>query len=138
MKKLIYTPAINLVAIAAIVLFFSCNENKIVNKTSTPLSGEYYEESWREAAEFENKITKDESLGYVPVYRLQQAGEDLKQGRFARQGARTEAMVWTERGPSSDAVGSNGNPRPPGLSTSGRVDPHCMGGYSHWWYLENK
>lgn len=111
-------------------LFFLVRYNRdnavMAAESSTEMRSD--EENWREAAEFEYKITRDVSLGYVPKDRLLLASEELRQGRFARKddASRTEALTWTERGPLFDSQGPNGNPRPPGVSVAGRVDALCI------------
>lgn len=76
-----------------------------------------------EAQRMEFEMTKDVSLGYIPKYRLIQATEELKAARA--NGFYTEsinALTWSERGSSSDAVGpSNGNGRLGSSVTSGRM-----------------
>lgn len=112
-----------------IYLSVSKNETAVPGKSNTEnIIEDKEEESWREAAAFEFKITKDMSLGYIPKDRLLQAAQDLKQGRFTRQntGSRTAALAWTERGPLFDSRGPNGNPRSPGVSTAGRLDAICV------------
>lgn len=133
MKKLLLVVAGTVfIAIIAIRVLITDGPVKNINSTtavprSAAASG-YVEEDWKKAAEFEYKITKDVSLGYVPKYRLLKADEGIKLGRFARTGstARTEALTWTERGPLYDSKGPNGNQRPAGVSVSGRVNALCI------------
>lgn len=121
-----FTTVLAIITAAAYTLIFcGCRQTKNAGKPVVQAidENEKMAEDWRLAAAFEFKITKDASLGYVPKYRLYEAGEEMKQGRFARSGAsRAAALTWTERGPSSDSQGPNGNPRSPGVSVSGRAD----------------
>jgi trimeric autotransporter adhesin len=67
-------------------------------------------------------ITKDPNLGYVPKFRLNQANE-VRERLLTKYSGNRSPLVWTERGPFKDVVGSsNGNTRPgTGAITSGRV-----------------
>jgi len=71
----------------------------------------------------EVNITMDPALGYVPKHRLVQAYDQKRSQRNVANAANSLAnLVWTERGPNSDAVGpSNGNTRAGNGKTSGRV-----------------
>jgi len=75
--------------------------------------GNEKEDGIRLAQEHEFEVTKDISLGYIPMNRLTRADEDLKNARLSGTYAnRIDALTWTERGPNSDAIGpSNGNTR---------------------------
>ncbi len=70
----------------------------------------------------EIETTMDPNLGYVPKFRLASAFETRARLLSNYSGSRTP-LVWTERGPNKDVVGSsNGNTRPgTGAITSGRV-----------------
>lgn len=69
----------------------------------------------------EIEMTKDPALGYVPQGRLVKAIEERK-NLAKRMRLDGSPLVWTERGPNSDAVGpSNGNTRPGNGKTSGRI-----------------
>lgn len=74
-----------------------------------------------ERARLEFEMTKDPALGYVPYDRLMAAMEYTENLRKANPN-RTSALLWVERGPIYDSVGpSNGNTRPGGAYTSGRM-----------------
>lgn len=128
MKRFIIVKTV--LAVVCLYVFSACMQKKNSDqKYAVPDnetgSGKEMEEDWRQAAEFEFKITKDASLGYVPQYRLMEAVEEMKMGRFAgnSNNRSTAALTWVERGPYSDSKGPNGgNSRPPGLSVSGRAD----------------
>ncbi len=65
-------------------------------------------------------MTKDPALGIVPKGRLFEAYQYRNQ--LLKTNTVNSLLSWTERGPSSDAVGaSNGNSRPGNGKTSGRV-----------------
>lgn len=65
-------------------------------------------------------MTKDPALGIVPKGRLVEAYQLRNQ--LLKANTTNSLLSWTERGPSSDAVGaSNGNTRPGNGKTSGRV-----------------
>jgi hypothetical protein len=71
----------------------------------------------------EVSITMDPALGYVPKSRLVEAYGQKRadHSRIAVPNSLAN-LVWTERGPNSDAVGpSNGNSRPGNGKTSGRI-----------------
>ena len=70
----------------------------------------------------EIEATLDPKLGYVPKFRLPNAYQTRERLINNYIGSRTP-LVWTERGPYKDVVGSsNGNTRPgTGAITSGRV-----------------
>lgn len=75
----------------------------------------------RQIQEHEFRITRDPALGFVPQYRLIQAGEELLNQRQART-AQLTGLTWFERGSYTDVVGpSNGNGRPGNGVTSGRI-----------------
>ncbi len=66
-------------------------------------------------------MTKDPKLGYVPKARLIEATQ-VRKNRLQINRLDGVPMIWTERGPNSDAVGpSNGNTRPGNGKTSGRI-----------------
>jgi hypothetical protein len=84
------------------------------------------EDGIRLAQQQEFRTTKDLQLGIVPKFRLYSAINDrvIQTTQTGNSTGRVEAMVWTERGSYSDAVGpSNGNGRPgsPTPVTSGRM-----------------
>jgi len=77
------------------------------------MNKEEKEDGIRLAQEQEFEMTKDVSLGYIPLNRLISATEELKAARrnntFA---ARVNELSWTERGPNTDAISpTNGNTR---------------------------
>ena len=60
----------------------------------------------------EFQLTKDNTLGYVPKFRMVQAANDLQQAR--KNGSYSNligALTWTERGPYLDLKGPQGNGR---------------------------
>ena len=70
------------------------------------------------------EMTKDVRLGFVPVSRLIRAVDRDYTARKAGISARTSALTWIERGPTTNIVGpSNGNQRGPSNNavTSGRT-----------------
>lgn len=70
------------------------------------------EDGIRAAQEQEFEMTKDVSLGYIPLDRLATADNDLMTAR--RNGtysSRVDALTWTERGSNSDVAGPFGNSR---------------------------
>jgi hypothetical protein len=72
--------------------------------------------------QYEIDITKDPSLGYVPMSRLVNAYQVRKDMVEKQKLRKAGTLSWVERGPYSDAVGSsNGNTRPGNGKTSGRV-----------------
>ena len=76
------------------------------------------------AAEFEFNRTKDPATGRVPRERLIPAIDQTIQSKSSliNSPASVTSLSWLERGPNSDAVGpSNGNSRPNGGITSGRI-----------------
>ena len=92
------------------------------------MNHEENEDGIRLAQEQEFEMTKDVSLGYIPLNRLIRADDELMRAR--RNGtyatARVNALTWTERGSNSDAIGpTNGNTRGTQIAsdavTSGRM-----------------
>lgn len=73
-----------------------------------------------ERVRFEIEQTKDPATGKVPWNKLLQA---KSQTELSRAGAsnRINALNWIERGPNGDFRGPQGNSRPPGQQTSGRI-----------------
>lgn len=120
MRRLFYIPAVLTLAI----VFAGCNHS---GKTEDPeaYAREKYDGA-REAQLFEIERTKDPALGYVPTERLWDA-LDYTQALKANYQNKGVALLWTERGPIYDSVGTNnGNGRggPAGFTgayTSGRI-----------------
>ena len=79
-------------------------------------------------------MTKDPNLGYVPKFRLPKAYE-VRERLLTKYSGSRSPLVWTERGPYKDIVGSsNGNTRPGvGAITSGRVRAYS---YENTKYLD--
>lgn len=79
------------------------------------------------AMEFDASITKDPVTGKVPRYVLAEANRQAKQSQEERKRQMityrmSNTLIWTERGSDSDTVGpGNGNTRPGGAVTSGRI-----------------
>lgn len=98
-------------------LFSQCSSDpqrkSFVEEEALEMNGEENEDGIRLAQEQEFEMTKDVSLGYIPVNRLIRATEELKAARRNNLiAARVNALSWTERGPNSDAIGAtNGNTR---------------------------
>ncbi len=130
MKKILLVTLIPAIAI----FFYQCSprNNKLESLTEESANSkemdEEEEDGIREMQEIEFEMTKDVSLGYIPMDRLIMATEELRIAR--RNGTyqnRTTALSWTERGPDSDAVGpSNGNGRLGSSVTSGRMRALCV------------
>ncbi len=85
----------------------------VAEDVAIEMDNEENEDGIRLAQEQEFEMTKDVSLGYIPVDRLIRANEELKAARKNNTvAARVNALSWTERGPNTDAIGpSNGNTR---------------------------
>ncbi|MBI5472270.1 MAG: T9SS type A sorting domain-containing protein [Ignavibacteriae bacterium] len=76
------------------------------------------------AARMEFERTKDPATGRVPRERLLAALEQTRQSKFSvlNSPQKTNALVWSERGPNSDVTGpSNGNTRANSGIASGRI-----------------
>ncbi len=73
-----------------------------------------------EALEFEIERTKNPVTGKVPWEKLRTA---IIETDHSKQNAanRTAALSWIERGPDGDFTGPQGNPRPTGQQTAGRI-----------------
>lgn len=113
-----------------LTLFFGSSVNFNLSKpeksiTTNVSEEEEQEDGIREAQEMEFEMTKDPRLGYVPMNRLVNAYNKVltarRSGRLARS---TSGIVWQERGPNINTVGSsNGNQRGPQntATTAGRM-----------------
>ncbi len=76
------------------------------------------------AAAFDIERTKDPATGKVPWHKLIISMEQTELAKNMLRNGRTEAtqtLSWQERGPNGDFPGPNGNSRPAGQQTSGRV-----------------
>ena len=126
MRKSTFLSAI---AVLGIFLFWNFFYNSKSLKIASEESAQNKNEAEEEdgillAQQQEFKMTRDISLGYIPKGRLINAYEDLMRQKNQRTDFtnQTQTLTWTERGPNTDAVGpSNGNGRPGGGVTSGRV-----------------
>jgi len=108
------------ITLLASLFFHQCAVNKAVksdNSKSYPVTkfseskGEK-QDGIKEAQEMEFQLTKDNTLGYVPRFRLIQAVNDLQIAR--KNGSYSNligALSWTERGPYLDLKGPGGNGR---------------------------
>lgn len=76
-----------------------------------------------EALEMEYQLTRDAKLGVVPLDRLVRTYDRYERARRAGVAARTNSLVWSERGPNNNTVAAgNGNTRGPSNNavTAGR------------------
>ncbi|MGB3007078.1 MAG: sialidase family protein, partial [Chitinophagaceae bacterium] len=128
MKNLLTSRLLMLLVVSLSALVISCknlSEEKVPDKKNNLTPDK--QDGIAALQQWEFEMTKDVSLGYVPLNRLINATEELKSAR--QNGTytdRTNALSWVERGPNSDAVGpSNGNTRGTQLATdavtSGRM-----------------
>ena len=74
-----------------------------------------------EALAFEIERTKNPATGKVPWTQLRVAMEQTDQLKNNSLNRTTAALSWIERGPTGDFKGPQGNPRPTGQQTSGRI-----------------
>jgi hypothetical protein len=107
----------------AIISFF------IVNRFTENEYGEQYKEEENEeydgpdkAAEWQFNRTKDPVTGQIPAGEMWQAVMQAETAKNQLRASKAAALSWTERGSFTDAPGPQGNTRPPGAVTSGRID----------------
>lgn len=123
MKKIHHSPLYTIL-LAAISLFFvmGCGSK---NETSFDAGGNDKYDFPDRAAEFQRLRTRDITTGKVPTEKMWDAvlqTKQLKESLIAST-ITADALVWSERGSNSDAVGpSNGNTRANAGVTSGRID----------------
>ncbi len=113
---------------ATLMIFFTsslltgCKEkNNNIEQTSEK-EEEY--DGPNEAIEFEIERTKNPVTGKVPWEKLLVAMQQTEQSKDRLRRNRiesTQALSWIERGPNGDFYGPQGNSRPPGQQTSGRI-----------------
>jgi trimeric autotransporter adhesin len=120
MRRLIFLAT----AICVALVFAGC-KHSTTPEDPEKIATERYDGA-REAQLFEIERTKDPKLGYVPTERLWAAMDYTKSLKAGYQN-KGLALLWTERGPIYDSVGSNnGNGRAGGAGvtgayTSGRI-----------------
>ncbi len=117
MRKFYSLPLLLVMVIAAVCLMPGC-ETKNGKEIETEEDG--YDGPMARL-EFELERMRDPATGKVPWDKLllaKQATEQIKAGIAPN---RINALSWIERGPDGDFYGPQGNSRPPGQQTGGRI-----------------
>lgn len=116
-----FTAVIYTAAFSLLLLTTACHTNKS-GESETEMENDEYDGPDK-AILFEIERTKSPVTGKVPTQKLLQAIMQTEQTKNVLRNSQNSisALSWTERGPNGDFYGPQGNSRPAGQQTSGRI-----------------